>query len=131
MYIQNRTIFIGVKSIYKARGRSSNLSDYENFEKGMIYMKILIGGGGSREKKGDGIHFPSACVLELRTHNNFPIIVFFYFDMSLFAFHGVLFKGYSPFIQFPTFLSKYEYSIIVFKPKITIFYQLSIFLLET
>jgi hypothetical protein len=25
-------------------------NDYENFEKGMIYMKILKKGGGSREK---------------------------------------------------------------------------------
>jgi hypothetical protein len=29
-------------------------NDYENFEKGMIYMKILKkGGGGSREKGGE------------------------------------------------------------------------------
>jgi hypothetical protein len=38
---------------------------YENFEKGMIYMKILKkrGGGGSREKGGGGneIHAPCAC----------------------------------------------------------------------
>jgi hypothetical protein len=40
-------------------------NDYENFEKGMIYMKILKkGGGGSREKGGGGneIHAPCACV---------------------------------------------------------------------
>ena len=39
-------------------------NDYENFEKGMIYMKILKkGGGGSREKGGGGneIHAPFAC----------------------------------------------------------------------
>jgi hypothetical protein len=40
-------------------------NDYENFEKGMIYMKILIkrGGAGSREKGGGGnkIHAPCAC----------------------------------------------------------------------
>jgi hypothetical protein len=39
-------------------------NDYENFEKGMIYMKILKkGGGGSREKGGGGneIHAPCAC----------------------------------------------------------------------
>jgi hypothetical protein len=36
--------------------------DYENFEKGMIYMKILKK-GGSREKGGGGneIHAPCAC----------------------------------------------------------------------
>ena len=28
-------------------------NDYENFEKGMIYMKILKRGGGSREKGGE------------------------------------------------------------------------------
>jgi hypothetical protein len=28
------------------------MNDYENFEKGMIYMKILKKGGGSREKGG-------------------------------------------------------------------------------
>ena len=41
-------------------------NDYENFEKGMIYMKILKkgGGAGSREKGGGGneIHAPCACV---------------------------------------------------------------------
>jgi hypothetical protein len=39
-------------------------NDYENFEKGMIYMKILKKGGGSREKGGGGneIHAPCACV---------------------------------------------------------------------
>jgi hypothetical protein len=39
---------------------------YENFEKGMIYMKILKKkGGGSREKGGRGneIHAPCACAL--------------------------------------------------------------------
>ena len=39
-------------------------NDYENFEKGMIYMKILKkGGGDSREKGGGGneIHAPCAC----------------------------------------------------------------------
>jgi hypothetical protein len=38
--------------------------DYENFEKGMIYMKMLKKrGGGSREKGGGGneIHAPCAC----------------------------------------------------------------------
>ena len=35
-------------------------NDYENFEKEMIYMKILKKGGGSREKGGGGneIHAP-------------------------------------------------------------------------
>jgi hypothetical protein len=40
-------------------------NDYENFEKGMIYMKILKKrGGGSREKGGGGneIHAPCTCV---------------------------------------------------------------------
>jgi hypothetical protein len=39
-------------------------NDYENFEKGMIYMKILKKrGGGSREKGGGGneIHAPCPC----------------------------------------------------------------------
>ena len=38
-------------------------NDYENFEKGMIYMNILKK-GGSREKGGGGneIHAPCACV---------------------------------------------------------------------
>jgi hypothetical protein len=39
-------------------------NDYEHFEKGMFYMKILKkGGGGSREKGGGGneIHAPCAC----------------------------------------------------------------------
>jgi hypothetical protein len=40
-------------------------NDYENFEKGMIYMKILKKGGGSREKGGGGneIHAPCACAI--------------------------------------------------------------------
>jgi hypothetical protein len=38
-------------------------NDYENFEKGMIYMKILKKRGGSKEKGGGGneIHAPCAC----------------------------------------------------------------------
>jgi hypothetical protein len=38
-------------------------NDYENFEKGMIYMKILKNRGGCREKGGGGneIHAPCAC----------------------------------------------------------------------
>jgi hypothetical protein len=36
-------------------------NDYENFEKGMIYMKILKKRGGSREKRGGNeIHAPCA-----------------------------------------------------------------------
>jgi hypothetical protein len=40
-------------------------NDYENFEKGMIYMKILKK-GGSREKGegGNEIHAPCACVTD-------------------------------------------------------------------
>jgi hypothetical protein len=34
------------------------MNDYENFEKGMIYMKILKKGGGSREKGGGGKRNP-------------------------------------------------------------------------
>jgi hypothetical protein len=36
---------------------------HENFEKGMIYMKILKKGGSSREKGegGNEIHAPCAC----------------------------------------------------------------------
>jgi hypothetical protein len=38
-------------------------NDCENFEKGMIYMKILKKKGGTREKGGGGneIHEPCAC----------------------------------------------------------------------
>jgi hypothetical protein len=38
-------------------------NDYENFEKGIIYIKILKKGGGRREKGGGGneIHAPCAC----------------------------------------------------------------------
>ena len=38
-------------------------NDYENFERGMIYMIILKKGGCSREKGGGGneIHAPCAC----------------------------------------------------------------------
>jgi hypothetical protein len=45
-------------------------NDYENFEKGMIYMKILKKRGGSREKGrgGNEIHAPCACALS----NNHP-----------------------------------------------------------
>jgi hypothetical protein len=41
-------------------------NDYEHFEKGMIYMKILKK-GGVVEKRGGGneIHAPCACVLNL------------------------------------------------------------------
>ena len=44
------------------KGRKTN--DYEHFEKGMIYMKILKR-GGSREKWGGGneIHAPCTCVV--------------------------------------------------------------------
>jgi hypothetical protein len=47
-------------------------NDYENFEKGMIYMKILKKGGGSREKGGGGneIHAPCACVKNLYVYAN-------------------------------------------------------------
>jgi hypothetical protein len=44
-------------------------NDYDNFEKGMIYMKILKkGGGGSREKGGGGneIHAPCACAFHVK-----------------------------------------------------------------
>jgi hypothetical protein len=39
-------------------------NDYENFEKGMIYMKILKKGGGDSREKGEGgneIYAPCAC----------------------------------------------------------------------
>jgi hypothetical protein len=44
-------------------------NDYENFEKGKIYMKILKKGGGSREKGGGGneIHAPCACGNSIKT----------------------------------------------------------------
>jgi hypothetical protein len=40
--------------------------DYENFEKGMIYMKILKKKGGSREKGvgGNEIHARCACAIK-------------------------------------------------------------------
>jgi len=46
-------------------------NDYENFEKEMIYMKILKKGGGSREKWGGGneIHASCACAF-----NNISVI---------------------------------------------------------
>jgi hypothetical protein len=46
-------------------------NDYENFEKGMIYTKILKKGGGGREKGGGGseIHAPCACVCFLKRWN--------------------------------------------------------------
>ena len=40
-------------------------NDYENFEKGMIYMKIKKKGGGSREKGGGGNEIPAPCACEL------------------------------------------------------------------
>jgi hypothetical protein len=60
-------------------------NDYENFEKGMIYMKILKKGGGSREKGGGGneIHAPCACGLShrnARLRTKLDIYVFFYHD---------------------------------------------------
>ena len=50
------------------KGRKTN--DYENFEKGMIYTKILKKRGGSREKGGGGneIHAPCACESNYLTH---------------------------------------------------------------
>jgi hypothetical protein len=49
-------------------------NDYENFEKGMIYMKILKKGGGvGREKGGGGneIHAPCACELNIEPYGKF------------------------------------------------------------
>jgi hypothetical protein len=45
--------------------------DYENFEKGMIYMKILKTGGVVEKRGGGGneIHAPCACGL---SHIRFP-----------------------------------------------------------
>ena len=39
------------------------MNDYENFEKGMIYMKILKKGGVVEKRGGGGneIHAPCAC----------------------------------------------------------------------
>ena len=56
------TIFRLIQYLILSNEEKTN--DYENFEKGMIYMKILKkGGGGSREKGGGGneIHAPCAC----------------------------------------------------------------------
>jgi hypothetical protein len=45
-------------------------NDYENFEKGMIYMKILKKGGGG----GNEIHAPCACVGDInKSKQNVPI----------------------------------------------------------
>ena len=52
-------------------------NDYENFEKGMIYMKILKKGGrGSREKGGGGneIHAPCACEILCQKQTNKQIL---------------------------------------------------------
>jgi hypothetical protein len=45
-------------------------NDYENFEKGMIYMKILKK-GGVVEKRGGGneIHAPCACAIVMFLDN--------------------------------------------------------------
>jgi hypothetical protein len=54
-------------------------NDYENFEKGMIYMKILKK-KGSREKGGGGneIHAPCACGHYAKDkHVHFLTIVYF------------------------------------------------------
>jgi hypothetical protein len=53
---------MNIKKIIISNEEKTN--DYENFEKGMIYMKILKKRGGSREKGGGGneIHAPCACV---------------------------------------------------------------------
>jgi hypothetical protein len=40
-------------------------NDYENFEKGMIYMKILKKGVGSREKGGGGNEIHASCTCDL------------------------------------------------------------------
>ena len=50
--------------------------DYENFEKGMIYMNILKKRGGSREKGGGGneIHAPCACGFK-QHHNRGYILI--------------------------------------------------------
>jgi hypothetical protein len=40
-------------------------NDYENFEKGMIYMKILKKGEGSREKGGGGNEIHAPCAYDL------------------------------------------------------------------
>ena len=52
-------------------------NDYENFEKGMIYMNILKkGGGGSREKGGGGneIHAPCSCGTDKQFKSELKII---------------------------------------------------------
>ena len=49
LWTQNTCIIHDVwRLLILSNGEKTN--DYENFEKGMIYMKILKKGGGSREK---------------------------------------------------------------------------------
>jgi hypothetical protein len=50
-------------------------NDYENFEKGMIYMNILKKRGGSREKGGGGNEIHAPCASELVDNNPLNIII--------------------------------------------------------
>jgi hypothetical protein len=67
-------------------------NDYENFEKGMIYMKILGKRGGSREKGGGGneIHAPCACDL-------FPLFADFILSFYLWCVFGCFFMCFGVF----------------------------------
>ena len=63
LWTQNTRIILDVWRLL-ILSKEEKTNDYEIFEKGMIYMKILKkGGGGSREKGGGGneIHAPCAC----------------------------------------------------------------------
>jgi hypothetical protein len=60
-------------------------NDYENFEKGMIYMKILKKGGGVVEKRGRRKRNPCPIRLWLSTAksgNFFPANISWFTDLS-------------------------------------------------
>jgi hypothetical protein len=64
--------------------------DYENFEKGMIYMKILKK-GSSREKGGGGNEIHARCACAINNHNalsckiNDPRVFFALFTLSTYG----------------------------------------------
>jgi hypothetical protein len=49
-----------------------NKGSHENFEKGMIYIKFLKKGGGSREKGGGGNEIHAPCDIR---HDYGPILM--------------------------------------------------------
>jgi hypothetical protein len=61
-------------------------NDYENFEKGMIYMKILKRGGGSREKGEE----------ETKSMPHAPVVEMYIFQIHLHYFFSVLYVKAKP-----------------------------------